>query len=412
MSNPTGSPHDARMIAVFVPVAAMLAVQALGSMANLTLAVMAPAAAPAFGVDPSWIGFYSGVMYIGAVASTLVSGGFVSRWGPIRVSQVSLLASALGLALLPWGSVWLLAPSALLVGVGYGPMTPASSHILARKAPPQFMSLIFSIKQTGVPAGYALAGSLLPAIVVTWSWQAAAWTAAALCVALAALLQIWREAYDDDRGVRRPFSLEAVVGPLRLVFSHPPLRLLAWASLVFAAMQIGVTAFLVTYLAEGVGLGLVAAGMALTVAQVAAIVGRILWGGLADRLVSPRLMLALLGFGMSLSVWAVTLFTSATPFLIIAGVCAAIGATVIGWNGVFLAETARAAPPGRVGEATGGVLSVTFSGVVLGPPALTLMVSATGGYGAGFVALGIATAIVGALFLVATPTPRSQSETV
>src|SRR5690606_6139134 len=297
------------------------------------------------GVDPSWIGFYSGVMYIGAVASTLVSGGFVSRWGPIRVSQVSLLASGLGLALLPWASVWLLAPSALLVGVGYGPMTPASSHILARKSPPQFMSLIFSIKQTGVPAGYALAVSLLPAIVVTWCWQAAAWTAAVLCVALAALLQIWRDAYDDDRGVRRPFSLEAVSGPLRLGFSNPPQRLRALPSLAFAAMQIGVTAFLVTYLAEGVGLGLVAAGMALTVAQVAAIVGRILWGGLADRLVSPRLMLALLGFGMSLSVWAVTLFTATTPFLIIAAVCAAIGATVIGWNGVFLAETARAAPP-------------------------------------------------------------------
>ena len=208
--------------------------------------------------------------------------------------------------------------------------------------------------------------------------------------------------------MRRPFSLEAIVGPLRLVFSHPPLRLLAWASLVFAAMQIGVTAFLVTYLAEGVGLGLVAAGLALTCAQVAAIFGRILWGGLADRLVSPRLMLALLGFGMSLSVWAVTLFTAATPFLIIAAVCAAIGATVIGWNGVFLAETARAAPPGRVGEATGGVLSVTFSGVVLGPPALTLIVTATGGYGAGFIILGIATAVVGILFLVAAkPEPPS-----
>lgn len=385
------------MVAVLV--AAMLAVQALGSMANLTLAVMAPAAAPDFGVAPSWIGMYSGIMYVGAVVSTLVSGGFVSRWGPIRVSQVSLVASAAGLALLPTGAAWMLVPSALLVGLGYGPMTPASSHLLARRTPQRFMSLIFSVKQTGVPIGYAIAGSLLTVIVVTWDWRTAAWSAAALCVAMAALLQLWREDFDDDRGVRRPFSMSAVTGPLRLVFSHPPLRLLAVASLVFAAMQIGVTAFLVTYLAEGVGLGLVAAGMALTCAQVAAVVGRILWGGLADRLVSPRVMLALLGFGMSLSVWAITLFTAATPFLVIAAVCAAIGATVIGWNGVFLAETARAAPAGRVGEATGGVLSVTFSGVVLGPPALTLLVSATGGYASGFIILGIGTAVVSVLFL-------------
>src|SRR3546814_19868738 len=108
----------------------------------------------------------------------------------------------------------------------------------------------------------------------------------------------------------------------------------------------------------------------------------------------------LLGVAMGLAVWAVTLCTSATPFLRCAAVCAVIGATVIGWNGVFLAETARVAPPGRVGEATGGVLSVTFSGVVLGPPALTLMVAATGGYGPGFVILGIGTAIVAVLFLL------------
>src|SRR3546814_350280 len=183
--------------AVLVPVVARLAVQALGAMANLTLAVMAPAAAPAFGIEPSWIGFYSGVMYIGAVASTLVSGGFVARWGPIRVCQAALLLSGAGLALLPTESFWMLGPSALLVGIGYGPMTPASSHILARKSPPQHMSLIFSIKQTGVPAGYALAGALLPAVVVTLGWQAAAWTAAGLCWALSAVLQIWREAYGE-----------------------------------------------------------------------------------------------------------------------------------------------------------------------------------------------------------------------
>src|SRR3546814_15112893 len=82
------------MTAVLVPVVAMLAVQALGAMANLTLAVMAPAAAPAFGIEPSWIGFYSGVMYIGAVASPLVSGGFVARWGPIRVCQAAQVGRA------------------------------------------------------------------------------------------------------------------------------------------------------------------------------------------------------------------------------------------------------------------------------------------------------------------------------
>src|SRR3546814_14353610 len=79
-------PRSTRTDPLF-PYTTLFRSQALGAMANLTLAVMAPAAAPAFGIEPSWIGFYSGVMYIGAVASTLVSGGFVARWGPIRVCQ-------------------------------------------------------------------------------------------------------------------------------------------------------------------------------------------------------------------------------------------------------------------------------------------------------------------------------------
>src|SRR5690606_13856345 len=269
------------MRSVLVPLLAMLVIQAAGALSNLALPVMAPEAAPAFGLDASQIGLYTGIMYIGGSLSTLVSGGFVTRWGPIRVSQASLLLSAAGLLLIPPGIALLLPLSAFLVGLGSGPMTPASSHILARKSPPGSMSLIFSIKQTGVPAGFALAGSLIPVVVLAYGWQAGAFVSAAICIALAAVLQPIRAAYDDDRGAWRPFSISSVTGPLRLVVSHRPLRRMAIGSFAFASMQVGITAFLVTYLAESVGLGLVAAGTALSTAQAAAIVGRVGWGALA-----------------------------------------------------------------------------------------------------------------------------------
>mgnify|MGYP003347142796 CR=1 FL=1 len=47
--------------------------------------------------------------------------------------------------------------TALLLGIGYGPMPPAGSRILAATAPKQHRSLIFSIKQAGAPAGGAIA---------------------------------------------------------------------------------------------------------------------------------------------------------------------------------------------------------------------------------------------------------------
>ena len=51
-----------------------------------------------------------------------------------------------------------------VVGLGYGPATPASSVILVRTAPREIFSLVFSIKQTGVPAGGVLAGLVVPVL--------------------------------------------------------------------------------------------------------------------------------------------------------------------------------------------------------------------------------------------------------
>ena len=45
-----------------------------------------------------------------------------------------------------------------------------------------------------------------------------------------------------------------------------------------------------------------------------------------------------------------------------------LGATAIGWNGVYLAEVARQAPKGQASVATGGTLGFTFFGVLCGPP--------------------------------------------
>jgi len=67
------------------------------------------------------------------------------------------------------------------------------------------------------------------------------------------------------------------------------------------------------------------------------------------------------------------------------------GASAVGWNGVYLAEVARQAPPGMASVATGGTLTVTFFGVVVGPPLFGLIVNLTGTYRAGYAAVGALT---------------------
>src|SRR5512132_4112546 len=117
---------------------------------------MAPVAGPALGFSPSAVGYYIAVTYLGSMIGSAAAGGWIARFGPIRVSQAALVLALCGLALA--ASAWppLVMLGGFVVGLGYGPTTPASSVMLVRAAPASIFSLVFSIKQTGVPAGGAL----------------------------------------------------------------------------------------------------------------------------------------------------------------------------------------------------------------------------------------------------------------
>ncbi len=380
--------------------AATLAVQAVVTMATLTVPVFAPAAAADIGLDPNTVGIFASIVYIGAMASSLLSGGLAPRYGAIRVSQVGLGLALAGIALTATASWQVMVASALLLGIGLGPATPASSHILARHTPSHLRGFVFSIKQTGVPLGGVLAGALVPLLVVNLGWRGAALAVAALCLACVVLIQPARRHFDT--GLRRDGgALEgSLMGPLRLVLGLPELRRLAFASFAFAAIQQSFAIFLVTYLVAGLGMAFVKAGITLAIGQAAGVVGRIVWGALADWLGRPRLILGGLGLAMSGAGLAASAFTADWPYGAIVGVCIVFGATAAGWNGVFLAEIARLAPDDQASRATGGVLFFTFFGVVAAPPVFGAVASLTGSYGFGFIVLSVFTGIFGVVLVV------------
>jgi MFS family permease len=380
---------------------ATLAIQVFVSLAGIAGAVLAPLAAPHFGVDPVYVGLYVATIYAVAACSSPASGGLIARFGPLRVSQACLLLAALALACAATGHLAALVPTALLLGLAYGPPTPASTTLLAQGTPPQRMNLVFSIRQTGVPLGNMLAGALLPGIALAAGWQAAALLVAAACVALAVIVQPMRNRLDIARDRdRRVFARGLFIGPLRLVFRSPPLRRMALVSFAYSGMQTALSAFLVTYLNDGLGMPLVLAGIVLSAAQIAGVGGRILWGHVADRLARPDHVLGGLGLAMTAAALTAGWFTPDWPLAAILAVCIVFGGTAVAWNGVFLAQVARLSPPGRAGEVTGGTAFVTFSGVMVTPATFSAIVSATGSYGLAFAAAAVLTFAAGlSLFL-------------
>ena len=384
-----------------VALAITLVIQVYTALAAVATAVLAPEIARNLALSPKLIGVFVGLVYVGAAAASLASGGFIARYGSIRVSQACVLMCAAGLALLPLCTTGagpelvLIVLAPIVIGLGYGPITPASSHVLVRTAPPARVALTFSIKQTGVPAGVALAGASLPGLALAFGWRPTLIVVTVIGIVIAAVAQATRQRLDADRSPEVRVSLSGVLAPLRLVLARRELVELALTGFVYAATQVCLLSFLVVYLSEEMGFSLVAAGLALTVANLGGITGRIVWGAFADRLIPPKVMLGLIGVATGGCGYLTAAFGAAWPTAALLGVCALFGATAIGWNGVQLAQVARHAPAGHAGAVTGAAGFVTFAGVVIGPPAFALLAGITGSYRAGFAAFGSLSLICG-----------------
>ncbi|MEZ5661871.1 MAG: MFS transporter [Burkholderiaceae bacterium] len=372
-----------------------LTTQTLAAVSQGVPTVLAPVVAPQLGLAPERIGVFVGLLYVLAMFSGLAGGGYVRRYGALRFCQLTLLLGAAGLALLPGAIIPMLLLGAVGIGMAYGLANPSAADMLGRHAPPAARGLIFSIKQTGVPLGVALAGLIAPWLYLRVGWQATAWIVAASFVLIALAMQPARAVFDRDLDRSIRLGGLSVVAPLRMVFANPGLRRLAWTSLVYAVTQICLLTFLVAYLKLEHGFSLTTAAAVLASAQLASIVGRPFWGHVADRYLDPATLLGALGLIMGVTSGALALLPASPSLIWVYAVSLCCAATAIAWNGVFYAELVRVAPRDQLATITGGTQFMTFLGGVIGPIAFAQLVSVFGSYSLAYTVLAVLPMLAG-----------------
>ncbi|MCW5745911.1 MAG: MFS transporter [Alphaproteobacteria bacterium] len=373
----------------------LTAVQALSTTAFNIAAVLAPAAAPTLGVSADDVAYYVSIVYLVSIGSAMAGGPMALRLGAIRLTQCGLAVSAAACLALASGHLALAIASAFVVGLGGGPLTAASSQVLARVTPPRLSNVSFSIKQSGVPLGFALTGALVPISVEHHGWQAVAVAIAGICLATAVALQPLRALYDGDggRGGRLLPGMRQIIDPLKLAWADPVLRRLCLAAMFFSSMQVMIVNFTILYGVNGLALDYVAAGILLSFATAAGMFGRVLWGALADVTRRPLAVLALLGAIMAGGALALASAQPGWPAWLLYGVAVALGGSAIGWNGVFISEVARRAPPGRAGEFVGATSFFVFVGPVVWPVLYRGLLYVTHAYETGFVVMAAAAGV-------------------
>lgn len=353
--------------------ALVTAVQALATFAVLALPTLATRAAPHFGLGAESIGYQISIVYAAAAALSSVAGLYVRRNGAAATSVVALGLAALGLVGIASGHLAVLIVASLSIGAAYGLTNPAASHLLFRFAPLHRQNIVFALKQTGVPLGGILSAVLLPRLAEAHGWQAAIAVSAAMMVLLAVPLLGIRRTLDDDRVPEARAGTGGLLSGIRVVLASPRLRALAIMGFAYASAQFCLFTFLITMLVKDLGWTLVAAGGAATVMQVGGVAGRLAWSILADAIGHGLAILVAIGFGSAAFAIALAATSPDWPAWLLGAVVFGFGFCLVGWNGLWLAEVARAAGPGEVGLATGGVLVFTFGGIVLGPAAFATL---------------------------------------
>jgi MFS family permease len=364
---------------------ATLLVQVVSSFAAAAIPLLGPVLTQRWNLPPESIGYISATVSLGICWSLACGGPMLDHHGPIRTLQLGLASICLGMILLSQPVAVLGFIGALLLGLGLAPNNPAGSTMLMRTAPPRHRNLIFSIRQAGVPLGGAIAGVTVAPAVVSLGFAPTAWLIAALVVFSLLAVQPFRKRLDIEKGpanrgwARMFLSPSALRRSAKVIRSHPSLPLITGMGISFSIAQASVQAFTATYLVTQRSKDLAEAGYFVAILLAASTLSRIILGWVADRWRRGLLLLCLLLLGAS-GALVLLVWSAAGPPWLLYGCVALIGATSLGWNGIYMAELARLSPPTLIGDVTSAANLFGFAGSLCGPLIFALIARHTASF--------------------------------
>lgn len=379
LSSPAAADRHAPLV---LALATTTTIQILSTLTALALTAIAPEVGPQIGIDAYHVGYQISLIYAAGMIASALAGTLVARHGAVAIEQAALAGFGAGLLGLASGSVPLMAAASLAIGIGYGLQNPASSQILGQVTPPHRRSLVFSIKQAGVPIGAVCASLLFPLLSPAIGWRAALGAVALAPLAMILVLHCIHAGEPRRAGVRGAGFLPGFVREQRLVLRHPPLRDLAVLGLLYSSVQLSLSAFTVTLLVAQ-GWSVVAAGGVAAWVNGCGAIGRVAWGGVADRYRAGFGTLAVIGL-MSAGCMIAIGWLAAMPIVLQLVLFGLFGFCISGWNGVMMAEMTHHCAPADTGRVIGGGLVYTFLGVSIGPAGFATLYDHVGSYGAAF----------------------------
>ncbi len=340
---------------------------------------------------------------VGAVFAPAL-GRLADRMGARRAMMAVVVVSAAGLVLSAAAfDYWLLVVASAVAGIPQGAGNTVTNKVIAEEVPTEAQGAVTGVKQSGVQLAVFLSGALLPASAATIGWRPALLVMAAITSATLVVMW-WR------------FPPGAVVDATTGVVERggeakPPLDPFVYRVALYAlALGMtagGVTRFYPLFAQEVLGFTEARAGLAVSLTGLAAIVARLVWARLVDRVVPSATALRMLAIGAAITTGLLLVAESVAGWILWPTVLLA-AFTVVAWNVVAMLSVIRLVPTRQSGQATGVVLMGFLGGLTVSAPLVGFAVDRLDSYRPAWVALG-ALAVVGAV-IVRPPDGASTSE--
>lgn len=397
LSHPDSGPNPAWQIGILFVLITTTTIGAVVGTCGYLVPALAIATKEFFQVDAAFIGYQVTLVFGVGGISSLITGGFVVRFGPGRILQVALLVSAAGCLLYSVPNKVVLTLGSIVIGYSYGMTYPSASVLLSRFGNPARLNFLFSFRQASTALGAVTAGLLGPLIAIAWGWQGAFYLLAFVSVASAILIHricpFWDDLTDPNASISPPWD------GVRIILNNRPLLMICGIGFGFSVVQVGVLAFLVLFLSEEVGFSMAQGGIALSLINLLGATSRMAWGWHADRLRNSMQVVAVMGVITAATIAVFSFANTEWPLWVTYGTLSFFGVATFGWSGIVMANIARRADPEKMAETVGGALGFMFSGAWIGPSIGALILQLTGSYRFLFAFL-FATSLIAALLAV------------
>ncbi|BAK66567.1 putative aromatic acid transporter [Sphingobium sp. SYK-6] len=313
-------------------------------------------------LDPAMLGLVFAAGPAGMMIGSLVISPFADRLGRRKVALASLLLVAISMfcAALA-GNVWQLLAALAVTGLGIGGVLATLNTVVAEIAPPERRNMVMAIFSSGYPLGSTLAGGFAIGLMAKFGWPVVFVIGGTLATLvfffnLFSLPEPPRGALPargDDDTSWRPFGPKQRAATVAICLAF----FLNMISFYFILLW-------TTRLTIAIGVPENVGATAMTIVNLASLVGPFLFGALADRFGLIRVAgLYFVGFG-----GAIALFAGATTDLwVIYMIAALIGLLMAGAMTSLYASTPLIFPAKVRAAGTGLAIGIGRLGATVGP---------------------------------------------